>query len=118
VLTVNDAWSLDANYRIEWGAGAFLESADARARWSDGDVHFNAALTTFQQIEEFRLGNGRVFGGHAGAGFRVLDRTWLDGAASLYLHRPIGDGARVSWDQFRVWMSVRVELGSAPGLRR
>jgi hypothetical protein len=118
IYRLDDHWSFDASYRMERGNGAFLNSGDINARWRTDRLNLAATVTSFQQIEEFRLGDGRVVGGSLAAGYELLDGTWLDGAMSMYLHRPEGDGARSDWDQLRAWMSVRVELGRDPGAER
>jgi hypothetical protein len=118
VVSAGGGWTLDGSYRVEWGNGAFLSSGDARARWQGTNLQGSLTLTSFQQVEEFRLGEGRARGGSLGAGVRIMGRTWVDGAASYYFHRPAGNGFRSDWDQLRGWMSVRVELGGDPGMKQ
>jgi len=111
-----ERWTLEGTYRLEWSNGAYLSSGDLRARWQGDNLQMNGSLMSLQQIEEFRLGDGRIQGGSLGAGVKILGRTWVDGSASVYFHRPEGDGFRSDWDQFRGWVSVRVELGGDPGM--
>lgn len=115
IAQMGQQWNFEATYRLEWGNGAFLNSGDLRARWGNEQLNFSGTLSSFQQIEEFRLGDGRVLGGGGSVGVKVMRRTWIDGSANVYFHRPVGEGSRTNWDQFRAWMSVRVELGGDPG---
>jgi hypothetical protein len=71
---------------------------------------------TFQQIEEYRLGQGRAFGGGASAEYRFGDRAVFALGASLIRHRDGGNVFTSPWNQGRAWSSLRFELGSDPGL--
>jgi hypothetical protein len=111
------AWSVEAGYRMEWGPGGFLSSGDGVVRWS---VHERLALalslTSFQQIDQYRLGDGRAVG--AGLSFDVglTERLTFDGGASLLRQAGVDDRGRSPWNQSRAWSSVRVQLGRDPGL--
>jgi hypothetical protein len=110
--------AVEGSYQLEWTAGAFLSSVDAAVRWSASE-RLGIALdaTTFQQIEEFRLGDGRGYGAGASADATFLGRLDLSGGLSILRHRTSGAGMGHSpWNQARAWTSVRVRVGEDPGL--
>lgn len=114
--TLAPTWSAEAAYRLEWGAGAFLSAADAMLRWRSGErLELGVTGTAFQQILEFRVGDGRVWGG----GFTFgLDLPWqarLDGGAAVYRHAPRGRATETPWSQSRAWTSLSVPFGGDPG---
>jgi hypothetical protein len=112
-------WVLDGRYELEWGPGGFLNGADVAARYGATDrLTVSASLLTFQQIEEYRLGEGRAFGGGAAADFAVNDRMSLAGGLSIIRHRDGGNVFTSPWNQGRAWSMLRVDLGGDPGLTR
>lgn len=110
-------WSLDGSYQLEWGSGAFLSSGDARLRFQVTD-RLGASLsgTTFQQIEEYRLGEGRAFGVGGSVDVLVTDRLDVMGGFSLTRHRDGGTVFTSPWNQSRAWTSLRWAVGEDPGL--
>lgn len=110
-------WTLDGSYRLDWGPGAFLSSGDAALRFSAWE-RLTLALTgtSFQQIEEFRVGDGRALGGGLSFDLSVTDRTNFAGGASILRHRDGGSVFTSPWDQARAWTSLRVAIGEDPGL--
>ncbi len=113
------AWRLDGSYRIEWGNGAFLSTGDLAVRWApDERVHLTGFLTAFQQIEEFRVGENVAWGSGASASVEVFPGTRFESGFSLYLHRPENRAVDRDFNQFRAWSSLRIAIGSDPGLRR
>jgi len=120
---VGAAWALseglrvDGRYQLEWVPGGFLSAGDASLRWAVKDdfaVAFTA--TSFQQIEQFRLGDGRALGGGVTIDVGLSERLGFAGGGSLLRHRSERDGATSPWNQMRFWSSLRVRLGSDPGL--
>ena len=110
-------WVLDGRYELEWGPGGFLNSADAAVRYAVADrLNASVSLLTFQQIEEYRLGEGRAFGVGASADYVLSGRTSLAGGLSIIRHRDGGNVFTSPWDQGRAWTSLRFELGGDPGL--
>jgi len=109
-------WTAQAGYRLEWGAGAFLNAADGQLRWRVREgVEVGAMATAFQQILEFRVGEGRVWGGGLTAGLDLPWRARLDGGATVYRHDPRGRAGQTPWSQLRGWTSLGVGFGSDPG---
>jgi len=114
---LNESWSLDGTYRLEWGPGAFLSSADLGVRYRASDrMGVSGHATTFQQIEEFRLGDGRAIGGGLSADLMLTDRITVAGGASVLRHRDGGTTSMSPWNQSRAWSSLRIAVGEDPGL--
>ncbi len=110
------AWTVDGGWHLEWGPGGFLNSADASVRRSFGDrLGVAVSGTSFQQIEQYRLGDGRAWGGTVSVDAEVVDRFTLLMGGSVIRHTTSNDGIDRPWNQMRAWSSVRVALGSDPG---
>ncbi|HSK18196.1 MAG TPA: hypothetical protein VK912_03600 [Longimicrobiales bacterium] len=122
-VTAAAAWTasprvmLDASYRMERGFGAYLGSGDVGARFRVHErVALSADVTAFQQIEEFRLGDGVVLGGGGSVDVDVTSFAQLSGGAHVYRQtwdRRVGD---TDWNQVRGWAALRVGFGRDPGL--
>lgn len=110
-------WSVDGRYQLEWGSGAFLSSGDVSTRFQATErLGVGATFVTFQQIEEFRLGEGRAVGFGGTADYAVDERIDLFGGVSVTRHRDGGTVFTSPWNQTRAWTSVRISLGRDPGL--
>jgi hypothetical protein len=118
-------WSAEGRARVEWGMGAFLSSLDAQGRWRPRErLELGVLLTSFQQVLEYRVGEGRVWGGGLSLGAELPWRARLDGGAALYRHGPRGRRTESAWTQSRVWTTLTLPFGTDPamasggGLRR
>ncbi|MDX1646196.1 MAG: hypothetical protein R3304_03535 [Longimicrobiales bacterium] len=110
-------WSIDGRYQLEWGSGAFLNSGDVGMRFQATErVGARLSLSTFQQFEEYRLGEGRAVGVGGSVDVRATDRLDLLGGFSLTRHRDGGNVYTSPWNQTRAWMSLRWSVGEDPGL--
>lgn len=110
-------WSVDASYQLEWGSGAFLSSGDVGVRYQATErLGASASFVTFQQIEEFRLGDGRAVGLTGSVDFAAVDRLDLLGGFSYVRHRDGGTVFTSPWNQTRAWTSLRLSIGEDPGL--
>lgn len=110
-------WTVDGSYRLEWGPGAFLSSGDVSVRFDSWErLSLALSATTFQQVEEFRVGDGRAFGGGLSFDFDATDRMALAGGMSLLRHRDGGSVFTSPWNQTRAWTSLRIAIGEDPGL--
>jgi hypothetical protein len=110
-------WTVDGRYELEWGPGGFLSSVDATGRYSVNDrLGVSLSLLSFQQIEEYRLGQGRAFGGSASSDYQWNEGLSLVGGFSVIRHRDGGNVFTSPWNQTRAWTSVRFDLGGDPGL--
>lgn len=109
--------TLDGSYRMEWGPGAFLSSADVALRYAPAE-RLNVSLSgmALQQIEEFRVGDGRALGGGLSFDLAVTGRATLAGGVSMLRHRDGGTPFTSPWNQTRGWTSVRINIGDDPGL--
>jgi hypothetical protein len=111
-----EGWTLGGRYELEWGPGGFLNSADASARYSVSErLEASLSALTFQQIEEYRLGEGRAFGAGASLDYRWSRRMSLGGGFSVIRHRDGGNVFTSPWNQRRAWTSLRFDLGGDPG---
>lgn len=109
--------ALDGYYRIEHGFGGFLSAADVSANWRAVErATITAHGTFFQQIQEFRAGEGVVFGAGGSADFRVTDRATIAGGAMLYRQSFTNRAGQPDWNQKRAWLSLRLAFGSDPGM--
>jgi hypothetical protein len=109
--------SLTGEYAMERGFGAFLSSADATARWEPTRaVALTVAATAFQQIEEFRVGEGYVVGGSAAIDVDATDRVGVSASFSLYRQTFDGRPSSADWNQRRGWVALRLGFGGDPGL--
>jgi hypothetical protein len=112
-------WTLDGRYQLEWGPGGFLSSVDGTARYRVNErVSVSVTALTFQQIEEYRLGQGRAFGAGATADYALTERLGLSGGFSMIRHRDGGNVFTSPWNQGRAWTSLRFDLGGDPGMGR
>ena len=111
------AWAASMSYRLEWGPGGFLSSGSGAVRWGvSEDLSVSASVMSFQQIEEFRLSDGRALGGGVSVDAGLTERISLTGGLSALRHSDAGEGVASPWSQMRAWSSLRVRLGQDPGL--
>jgi len=111
--------SCDGSYRWERGAGAFLSSGDATVRWSPWNrVAVFANGTAFQQIEEFRVGEGIVTGVGGGAEVELRSRTRLMAGANVYRQDFANRASAADWNQLRAYASLNIGFGEDPGAAR
>ncbi|MDH5588962.1 MAG: hypothetical protein OEZ65_10850 [Gemmatimonadota bacterium] len=111
--------AVEGRYVLEWLPGGFLNSADAVARFRVREG-LGVALsgTTFQQFEQFRLGEGRAFGGGLSTDAELTDRLSFTGGVTVLRHRTPDSTVESPWNQTRGWTSLRVGVGREPGLER
>jgi hypothetical protein len=113
---LNDELSIDGEYRMERGFGAYLGSGEASVTWTPSErMRLGAYATAFQQIFEFRTGEAAVMG--AGATFDVALTGYLQltGGGSIY-HQSIDNRpSAVDWNQKRAWLGVEFGFGRDPG---
>ena len=114
---MSDRWSTSASYRVEWGAGAYLNSADGSVSWNTGRFRLSGHGSVFQQIEEFRLGDMLVVGGGMSFLLRLGDRVVFEGGATRYRnHERERSEVDFDWAPSRAWTALRVEIGGDPGV--
>ena len=112
---VTERWSVDGSFQRETGFGASFGGSDIGARWTPARATWvRAFVTAFEQIEEFRIGEGSVLGGGASAEMPLIDRLSLAGGVSIYQHSSTRSD-QPDWSQRRAWISLRADLGRDPG---
>jgi hypothetical protein len=111
--------AIDGSYRIDRGFGAFLSSGDVGVHW-DALPWLSVSLdgSAFQQIEQFRVGEGIVYGGGGSADLRLSPRYSLSGGAMLYRQNFENRPGIEDWNQLRAWTALRARFGQDPGVRR
>lgn len=115
--TVSPTWGAEGRSSVEWGPGGFLSSLDATARWTPTSaLSVGLSAMSLQQIEQFRVGDGRAFGAGVNASADVTSRLTVVGGVSVLRHTARDDGIESPWNQRRLWTSVRLALGEDPGL--
>lgn len=114
---LQEDWTVDGTYRLEWGPGGSLNSGDVTARYQPTErLGLSASATTFEQVEEFRVGAGRAYGGGFSFDMMVVDRITFAGGMTVLRHTD-GDSAFAGpWDQTRGWTSLRIAVGEDPGM--
>jgi hypothetical protein len=124
-FTVGANWRLtpgfafDGAYRMERGFGAFISSGDVSASW-DVTPWFGVSLdgTAFQQIEQFRVGEGIVYGGGASADLRITRTMALTGGATVFRQNYENRPGLADWNQVRAFTVLRAGFGRDPGAAR
>jgi len=112
-------FSLEGSYRWERGAGATLSSGDATVRWSPLDrLSVYVDGTAFQQIEEYRVGEGIVTGFGGGVELELLSRTRLLTGANVYRQDFKNRSSAADWNQLRAFASLNIGFGEDPGAAR
>jgi hypothetical protein len=110
---------VDAAYRMERGFGAFVSSGDASLYWqATPRIELSADATAFQQIEQFRVGEGIVYGGGASTSIAIRENLSLSGGATLFRQTFENRPGLADWNQLRAWTALRVGFGTDPGMRR
>lgn len=112
------ALTVDGSYRMDRGFGAFLSSGDVGLRWQAlPRVALSLDGTAFQQIEQFRIGEGVVYGGGASADIALLPNLSILGGANIYRQTFENRPGMEDWNQLRAWTTLRASFGRDPGAR-
>jgi hypothetical protein len=107
-----------ASYRTERGFGAFLSSGDASIDWRPADrLSLSLDASAFQQIEQFRVGEGIVLGGGASADYEMRPALVVSGGAMMYRQTFENRPGIADWNQIRAFAAVRAGFGRDPGIR-
>jgi hypothetical protein len=115
----SDRLSFEGQYRWERGAGAFLSSGEATVRWSPLErLSVFVDGTAFQQIEEYRVGEGFVTGFGGGAEVELFPRTRLLAGANMYRQEFENRSSAADWNQLRAFASLNIGFGEDPGAAR
>lgn len=112
---VNEQWELDGGYWRNHGFGAALNSGDLRVGYQAHEqLSLGARFSAWQQLEEFRVSEGRVWSVGIDARWRTQQGTvWF--SIDRYDHDNRGDAAIQDWSQWRSALGFSYYLGSEPG---
>jgi hypothetical protein len=109
--------SVDGSYRMDRGFGAFLSSGDVGMHWQAlPRLALSVDATAFQQIEQFRIGEGIVYGGGGSVDIAVTPGLSLSGGATMYRQNFENRPGIEDWNQLRAWTAVRARFGRDPGM--
>jgi hypothetical protein len=105
-------------YDVDIGSGAASTDARAGARWiasSNLSLGVDAAVT--QNIYEFRVGTGRIYGAALDGAVRVTPDVRLVTDVGLYQHTLTNGAPGPDWTQRRASIRLEWTLGRDPGMR-
>jgi hypothetical protein len=107
------------SYNREWGNGAAMSSGSLAAVWSRNDrLAVTVRSSAFQQVQEFRVGQGMVLGIGGSLDIGLTERVDLSGGADLYRQTFKDQPGALDWNQLRGWMTFRIGFGEDPGMRQ
>ncbi len=110
------AWSAFGSYDVDVGFGASRTDGRASVRWAASpDTWLGLDGSALQNIYEFRLGTGRVFGAMLSGGRRVGPDTRLTFDAGLYRNVLTNGATGPDWTQRRASVRFEWTLGHDPG---
>jgi len=109
------ALSVDGSYHADVGFGASGSDASGSLRWQTNDrLSLAVHGTAFQTIDEFQVGEGRVFGGGAEGALQLTPGVRFVADAFLYRHTARNQPQMVDWNQRRANVRVEWTLGNEP----
>jgi hypothetical protein len=112
------ALSAFGSYDVDIGSGAASTDVRAGARWDkSADLSFGADLAATQNIYEFRVGTGRIFGAAVDGAVRVAPDVRIVLDAALYQHTLTNGAAGPDWTQRRATARFEWTVGRDPGMR-
>jgi hypothetical protein len=114
-------WDVEGGYWINWGFGSALSSGRLRVGLRPRDeLSLGVRFSAFRQLNEFRLGQGRVWGLGGDVRWRTAAGTvWF--SVDRYDHnRRINDDisedpTQPDWSQWRAALGLSYYVGSEPG---
>lgn len=108
--------SIDGEYRLENGFGAFVSSGEASLSWNpSAKLRIGVYGTAFQQIFEFRTGEAAVFGAGATFDVALTSHMQLSGGGTFYRQAIENRPSAVDWNQKRAWLGLELTFGRDPG---
>lgn len=110
------AWSAFGSYDVDVGFGASRTDGRASVRWTASPaIWLGLDGSALQNIYEFRLGTGRVFGAMLSGGWNVKPDTRLSFDAGLYRNVLTNGATGPDWTQRRASVRLEWTLGRDPG---
>lgn len=111
-------WDVSGAYWLDFTLGAGLSAGDFRLNLHPReDVTLGARFSAFQQLEEFRIDEGRVWSIGADVRWETYLGT-LYGSIARYRHDRRGNPVQTDWTQLRASLGLSFYVGSEPGRRR
>lgn len=109
-------WTVQGSYDMDINFGASSTDGDVAVRWSPGD-RGSLALhgTAFQNIYEFTVGEGRVYGAGLEGAVQLHADLRLVGDAMLYRHAGRNEPTMADWNQRRASLRLEWRVGGEPG---
>ncbi len=115
-LRATDAWSVQGSYDMDINFGASSTDGDVSIRWQPSDRGSLAVHgTAFQNIYEFSVGEGRVWGTGLEGAYRIRPDLRLVGDATLYHHTGRNEPDLADWNQRRASLRLEWRVGGEPG---
>jgi hypothetical protein len=114
-----DRWMVDGDFTLNYTHGSALNAGALRVSYQPSPALLvGVSGSGFQQVGEYRIGDGRVFS--AGANFRwVNDLATVWGSIERYRHdRRDVNVAQPDWSQTRASLGLSFYVGSEPGRAR
>lgn len=110
------AWSAYGSYDVDIGSGAASTDVRAGARWAGpSDVSLGADAMVTQNIYEFRIGTGRIYGLMLDAAMPIRPDIRLVVDAGLYQHTLTNGAPGPDWTQRRASVRLEWTAGRDPG---
>ncbi len=104
-------------YEVDIGSGAASTDVRTGARWDKSDdLSFGADLAVTQNIYEFRVGTGRIYGAAVDGAVRVAPDVRIVVDAGLYQHTLTNGAPGPDWTQRRAALRFEWTMGRDPGM--
>jgi hypothetical protein len=112
---VTPAVSVLGSYGIDIGPGASSSDGDAAVQWQrPNGTRVALRGTAFQNVGEYQIGDGTVFGVGAESAMRLMPGLQLVGDLFVYRHTSHDQPQLVNWNQRRASVRLEWTLGSEP----
>ena len=111
-----DMWDIQTGYWLNFSPGSALNAGDLRVSVRPtADLTLGAAFSAFQQLGEFRVGEGRVWSVGSNIQWETtLGTVW--GSIDRYQHDRRSPGVvQLDWTQTRASFGLAFYVGSEPG---
>ncbi len=107
---------VEAGLALDYTFGAALNSGQIGVSFAPSDpLTVGLRFTAFQQLEEFRIAEGRVWSIGGDLSWRTRMGT-LWGSLDRYRHDDRGDATALDWTQTRAELGWALYLGPEPGM--
>lgn len=112
----DERWTLRGSYAWENGVGAFRSTGSLRAAWRATEtVEVALRAAAYQQIREFRVGEGTVWSGGADGSWSIGHGAELTAGLDAYRQTFENRPSAFDWTQLRGWSAFTVRFGDEPG---